>query len=99
MIGEVVAVREIPVSASIDKTLSECLLRGLRIRSSRELAGKPGSHHYHLAIPGRPGTLELSEHGEEVWFSVNERRDCGWVTSTAEDIATSFGEGHRKQSR
>ena len=41
------------------------------------MAGRPGSHHYHLARPGQPGTLELSEWKGEVWFSVNERRDCG----------------------
>jgi hypothetical protein len=70
--------------------LGECLQRGLAIRSKRELGGKPGSLHYHLAFPGRPGTLELSELEGKTWFSVNERRDCGWVSEFADAVAAGL---------
>ncbi len=83
---------EVPVPASVDQTLGECLRRGLEVRSEHELAGRPGSHHYHLRFPGRPGTLELSEWRGEVWFSVNERRDCGWVSDFARATAAALGQ-------
>jgi hypothetical protein len=84
---------EVQVSVSGDQALQECLRRGLVVRSERELGGRPGSRHYHLAFPGRQGTLELSEWQGKVWFSVNERRDCGWVSGLAHDIAAG-DEGH-----
>ncbi len=77
--------------ASVERTLEECSLQGLHVRSERALAGRPGSHHYHLAFPGKPGTLELSEWRGEVWFSVNERRDCGWVSDFARTTAAALG--------
>ena len=83
---------EVPVPASVEQALDECLRRGLEIRSERELARRPGSLHYHLAFPGKPGTLELSEWRGEVWFSVNERRDCGWVSEFAHSTAEALGQ-------
>jgi hypothetical protein len=82
---------EVPVSASVEQALGECLNRGLQVRSQREIAGRPGSHHYHLARPGQPGTLELNEWRGDVWFSVNERRDCGWVSDFARETALALG--------
>ena len=87
-----VAMIEMTVPASVERTLDECLRRGLEVRSQRELAGRPGSHHYHLAIAGKPGTLELSEWQGDVWFSVNERRDCGWVSDFARATAQALGQ-------
>jgi hypothetical protein len=87
---------EVPVPASVDRTLGECSRRGLEVRSERELAGRPGSHHYHLGFPGRPGTLELSKWRGEVWFSVNERRDCGWVPDFARATAAAIGQTERQ---
>jgi hypothetical protein len=84
---------EVPVPSSVEQALGECLRQGLQIRSEHELAGRRGSRHYHLAIPGRPGTLELSEWQGAVWFSVNERRDCGWVSEFARTTAAALGEG------
>jgi hypothetical protein len=84
---------EVPVPSSVEQALGECLRRGLQIRSEQELAGRPGSRHYHLSFPGRPGTLELSEWRGAVWFSVNERRDCGWVSEFARTTAGALCEG------
>ncbi len=78
---------ELPVSASVDRALGECLRRGLEVRSERGLAGRSGSRHYHLAFPGKAGTLELSECEGRTWFSINERRDCGWVSDFAREVA------------
>jgi hypothetical protein len=78
---------EVAVPSTVEQALAECLRQGLAVRSQRELAGRPGSHHYHLGLPGKPGTLELSGWQGDVWFSVNERRDCGWVTDFARRVA------------
>lgn len=81
---------EVDLAADSELALQECLRRGLVIRSERELAGRAGSRHYHLAYPGRPGTLELSELDGRSWFAVNERRDCGWVSDFARDVARAI---------
>jgi hypothetical protein len=78
---------DVPVDASVEWALDECRRQGLEVRSAHELARRPGSHHYHLGRPDKPGTLELSEDQGRVWFSINERRDCGWVTDFARATA------------
>jgi hypothetical protein len=83
---------EVPVAASVEQALDACVRQGLEVRSARELARRPGSHHYHLSFPGKPGTLELSEWQGEVWFSVNERRDCGWVSDFALSTAAALAD-------
>ncbi len=83
---------EMPVTGSVEQALDECSRRGLAVRSERELARRPGSQHYHLALPGKPGTLELSGWQGNVWFSVHERRDCGWVSQFAREIAAAVGQ-------
>ena len=83
---------EIRVEGSLEGALGECLRRGLVVRSETAIARRPGSHHYHLGVPGTPGTLELSEWRGEVWFSINERRDCGWVSACAHDIAATLAD-------
>jgi hypothetical protein len=80
---------EVQISLSREEALAACSRRGLMVRSHREIAGRRGSHHYHLAFPDKPGTLELNEWQGNVWFSVNERRDCGWATALAREIAAS----------
>jgi hypothetical protein len=86
---------EVPVPASVDDALAECLRLGLEIKSQREIARKPGSHHYHLGRAGQSGTLELSAWQGEVWFSINERRDCGWVSDFARSTAAALAEPRR----
>ena len=83
---------EVPVPAGVEQALAECLRQGLEIRSEHEIARRPGSRHYHLGFPGRRGTLELSEWRGTVWFSVNERRDCGWVSQFARTTAEALGQ-------
>lgn len=78
---------EVELAVGSEQALQECLSRGLVVRSARELAGRPGSRHYHLSYPDKPGTLELSEWQGRAWLSVNERRDCGWVSGFARDVA------------
>jgi hypothetical protein len=39
-----------------------------------------------------PQALELSEWQGEVWFSVNERRDCGWASDFAHATAEAVGQ-------
>jgi hypothetical protein len=89
---------EIPVPASIEQALAECKSEGLVIRSQRELAGRPGSRHYHLGRPGKPGTLELNAWQGNVWFSVNQRRDGGWASDLAQAIAAGLAGAHAQES-
>jgi hypothetical protein len=81
------AVLERNLSLTTQQVLDECRRRGLVVRSERELAGRTGSRHWHLRIPGRPGTLELSEWQNRVWVKVHPRRDGGWATALADELA------------
>jgi hypothetical protein len=78
---------ELPLRLTAPQALDECHRRGLVVRSERELAGRTGSHHWHLHAPGRPGTLELSESQNRVWVKVHPLRDGGWATALANELA------------
>jgi hypothetical protein len=82
------AVLELDLKLTARQVLDECRRRGLVVRSERELAGRTGSHHWHLRIPGRPGTLELSEWQGRVWVKVHPLRDGGWATTLAHELST-----------
>jgi hypothetical protein len=77
---------ELDLSLTAAEALEECSRRGLAVRSERELAGRPGSRHWHLRIPGRPGTLELNEWQNRVWVKVHPLRDGGWATALAHEL-------------
>jgi hypothetical protein len=55
------------------------------------LSGRAGSHHWHLRIPGRPGTLELNEWQSRVWVKVHPLRDGGWATALAHELTERRG--------
>ena len=74
---------------TIQQVLAECHRRGLVVRSERALAGRPGSHHWHLRVPGQPGTLELNEWKGRVWVNVHPLRDGGWATALAHELRQS----------
>jgi hypothetical protein len=80
-------VLELDLQLTARHVLDECRRRGLVVRSERELAGRAGSHHWHLRIPGRPGTLELNEWGGRVWVKVHPLRDGGWATALAHELS------------
>jgi hypothetical protein len=77
---------EADLNMTAEQALEECHRRGLVVRSERDLAGRPGSRHWHLAMPGRPGTLELSDWDARVWVKVHPRRDGGWATTLASEL-------------
>jgi hypothetical protein len=79
-------VLELDLHVSSSEALAECRRRGLVVRSERELAGRAGSRHWHLARPGRAGTMELSEWQSRVWVKVHPRRDGGWATAFAREL-------------
>jgi hypothetical protein len=85
-------VLELNLNMTAEEALAACRRRGLAVRSERELAGRAGSHHWHLGIPGRTGTLELSEWQSRVWVKVHPRRDGGWATALARELAKSLEE-------
>jgi hypothetical protein len=82
---------ELDLQISADQALDWCRRRGLTIRNERELAGRAGSRHWHLGMPGRPGTLEMSEWGERVWVKVHPLRDGGWARDVARELAEQQG--------
>jgi hypothetical protein len=79
-------VLELDLNLTTEQALSECQRRGLIIQSERELAGRAGSKHWHLRIPGRAGTLELSEWQGRVWVKVHPRRGGGWASDLAREL-------------
>jgi hypothetical protein len=72
---------------SAEQVLEECGRRGLVVRNERELAGRTGSRHWHLRVPGRPGTLELNLWQNRVWVNVHPLRDGGWATAMAHELS------------
>jgi hypothetical protein len=97
------AMLELDLKLTARQGLDECRRRGLVVRSERELAGRAGSHHWHLRMPGRPGTLELSEWQNRVWaielnewqnrvwVKVHPLRDGGWATALAYELSAQRG--------
>jgi hypothetical protein len=83
----VTAVLELNLKLTARQVLEECRRRGLVVRSERELAGRTGSHHWHLRMPGRPGTLELNEWQNRVWVKVHPLRDGGWASALAHELS------------
>jgi hypothetical protein len=81
-------VLELDLTLSAAQALAECRRRGIVIRSERGLAGRAGSRHWHLGMPGRPGTLELNEWQNRVWVKVHPRRDGGWATALAQELSS-----------
>jgi hypothetical protein len=77
---------ELSVDLSADEVLQECERRGLVVRSERALGSCQGGRHWHLHIPGRPGTLELNECRGQVSVKVHPRRDGGWASTLAADL-------------
>ena len=84
-------VLELDLRLSAGQVLEECRRRGLTVRSERELAGRAGSHHWHLRMPDRPGTLELNEWQNRVWVKVHPLRDGGWATALANELSAQAG--------
>jgi hypothetical protein len=80
-------VLELDLKLTARQALDECHRRGIVVRSERELAGRTGSHHWHLRIPDRPGTLELNEWRNRVWVKVHPLRDGGWATALAHELS------------
>jgi hypothetical protein len=80
-------VLRLDLDITAEEALALCRERGVVVRTERELAGYPGSHHWHLELPGRSGTLELSELQGQVWVQVHPRRDAGWVSALAHELA------------
>jgi len=84
-------VLELDLRLEADEVLEECRRRGIVARSERELAGRPGSRHWHLGLPGRAGTLELNDWHGRVWVKVHPRRDGGWASALAHELASRKG--------
>ena len=78
---------ELELNVTAGEALDECRRRGL-VRSERELAGRAGSHHWHLGFPHRAGTLELSEWQHRVWVKVHPQRDGGWAAALAHELGS-----------
>lgn len=78
---------ELDLKLTAREALKECRRRGLVVRNERQLAGRPGSRHWHLGIPGSPGTLELNEWRNRVWVKVHPLRDAGWVSALAQELS------------
>jgi hypothetical protein len=79
-------VLRLSVDLNVEQVLRECERRGLVVRSARPLGGCSGGRHWHLAVPGRAGTLELDECRGQVWVKVHPLRDGGWASALAAEF-------------
>jgi len=77
---------ELSVDLSAEQVLRECGRRGLQVRSESALRSCRGGRHWHLCIPGRPGTLELNECRGQVSVKVHSKRDGGWAGALAAEL-------------
>ena len=84
---------ELDLALTASQALDECRRRGLVVASERALAGRSDSRHWHLRIPGRPGTLELNEWQERVWVKVHPRRTGEWASALACELAAMRPDG------
>jgi len=82
---------ELELKLTAGQVLDECRRRGLVVQNERELAGRVGSHHWHLRMPGRAGTLEVSEWRNRVWVKVHPLRDGGWAGALAHELSALRG--------
>lgn len=86
-----VNVLKLSVALTAQELLDECSCRGLAVRSERELGGGRVGRHWHLAMPGRPGTLEVDECQGQVFVKVHPLRDGGWARRLAAELHTMSG--------
>jgi hypothetical protein len=92
-------VLELNLKLTGQQVLDECRRRGLVVRSGRELAGRTASHHSHLGMPGRAGTLEVSEWRDRVWVKVHPLRDGGWASAFARELSVGGEFGQQRVMR
>ena len=78
---------ELDLKLTAEQALDECRRRGLVVPRDRDLPGRSGGHHWHLGLPDRPGTLEVSAWRDRVWVKVHPLRDGGWATDLAHELA------------
>jgi hypothetical protein len=78
---------ELPLDMTAEEALALCQRHGVSVVSERELAGRSGSRHWHLRIPGRSGTLELNEWQGAVWVKVHPLREGEWAMDFARGLA------------
>jgi hypothetical protein len=89
-------VLELMVTLGAEQVLGECERRGLEVRSERALGSCAGGRHWHLHVPGRAGTLELSECRGRVWVKVHPMRDGGWASALAAELHAG---GQKREQR
>ena len=82
---------ELDVKLTAEQALAECHRHGLVITSHRELAGRPGSSHWHLRDPDQTGTLELNKSHGRVWVKVHPSRSGAWAAAFARTLAEMPG--------
>ena len=83
---------ELTVDLTAEQVLQECTRRGLVAGSERGLGScRGGGRHWHLRVPDRAGTLELSECRERVWVKVHPLRDGGWASELAAELHAMHG--------
>ncbi len=75
------------IKLTAEQALEACRRYGLIVQSERELAGRAGSRHWHLRIPGRQSTLELNEWQGRIWVKVHPMRDGGWASDFGYELS------------
>jgi hypothetical protein len=77
---------DLTVQRSAQEILRQCRDRGLEVKLDTFDKAR-GGRHWHLGYPGRPGVLELTDLGDHASLKVADRRDGGWATALARELA------------
>ncbi len=79
-------VLEVIVKRSAASILRELEGRGLVVKLDT-FDHKINGRHWHVGFPKQPGVLELTELGEECVLKVGAKRDGGWASALARELA------------
>ena len=78
---------EVTINRTAREILRECKRRGLVVKLDTFVKTKPGGRHWHLGFEKQPGVLEITDLGEETVLKVASKRDGGWATALARELA------------
>ena len=77
---------EVTAPSTAKEIIRECRRRGLVVKLDT-VEKKGGARHWHLGFEKQPGVLEITDLGEETVLKVASKRDGGWATALARELA------------
>ena len=85
---------ELTVNQTADSLLRELERRGLVVKLET-VEAKRDARHWHVGFPKQPGVLEITDLGDRCELKVGAKRDGGWATDLAHELAAAEPRRHR----